>query len=213
MGPSKRIEERVTEVGKIRIKNCIGISPVAEETKIFAYIAEEMRANRILDLGTGTGYIGIYLAKAGFIVDASDVDSEALDCAKENAKLNEVQLNCIQSDLFEAISGQYDLIIFNPPSWPAQRGMFKSVISVLRRNRVARVILPPIAHVIFGRGRVDFLERFLSSARGHLLQDGKILVHMVNSELERLRERVPGMLIETKKSLNDRERIVSIGFE
>ena len=74
---------------------------------------------RILDLGTGSGCIAISLAhmlKAR--VDAVDISKDALNVAKENAKLNNVDINFIFHDMINKMSGNYDIIISNPPYIP-----------------------------------------------------------------------------------------------
>ena len=40
---------------------------------------------------------------------------DALVLAKENAKLNQVAISFVQSDVFENISGSFDIIVSNPP--------------------------------------------------------------------------------------------------
>ena len=70
----------------------------------------------ILDLCTGSGCIAIALAKKGFRqIMASDICAKALKVAKKNAKLNGVKVKFIQSDLFENIKGQFDIVVCNPP--------------------------------------------------------------------------------------------------
>ena len=48
-------------------------------------------------------------------VTASDLSADALVLAKENAKLNQVDISFVQSDVFENISGSFDIIVSNPP--------------------------------------------------------------------------------------------------
>lgn len=48
-------------------------------------------------------------------VDATDIDEDALAVAETNSKINEADVNFIQSDLYENVKGKYDLIISNPP--------------------------------------------------------------------------------------------------
>ncbi len=75
----------------------------------------------ILDLCTGSGCIIISLlkyAKPKVLGTASDISKQALLIAKENAKINQVELNLIRSDLFQNIIGTFDLIISNPPYIP-----------------------------------------------------------------------------------------------
>ena len=70
----------------------------------------------ILDIGTGSGCIGISLYKEiPSNVTATDISTFALDVAKENAKINQCNINFIESDIFSNINGKYDLIISNPP--------------------------------------------------------------------------------------------------
>lgn len=69
-----------------------------------------------LDLCTGTGCVGISIAKNTDIsMTASDISRDALELAKENAELNEVNVTLIESDLFQSIAGKFDLIVCNPP--------------------------------------------------------------------------------------------------
>ena len=81
------------------------------------HIVVERNGITILDIGTGTGCISISLANnKGFIVDALDVSSSALDLAKQNAKQNKVDVNFIEADIFSYVSDKkYDLIVSNPP--------------------------------------------------------------------------------------------------
>ena len=70
----------------------------------------------ILDIGTGSGCIAIALKKElSENVDAVDISLKALETAQQNAKLNDVHIHFIQSDLFSNIDQQYDVIISNPP--------------------------------------------------------------------------------------------------
>ncbi|MEE0117143.1 MAG: peptide chain release factor N(5)-glutamine methyltransferase [Lachnospiraceae bacterium] len=75
---------------------------------------------RVLDLCTGSGCIIISLAKnvADISCTGSDISNQALLVAKENAKANEVEVEWERSDLFENISGTFDLIVSNPPYIP-----------------------------------------------------------------------------------------------
>ena len=75
---------------------------------------------KVLDMCTGSGCIIISIIKnmpsaEGYAVDIS---KQALNVAKENAKSNEVPVNFERSDLFDHVTGVYDVIVSNPPYIP-----------------------------------------------------------------------------------------------
>ncbi|MEX1197043.1 MAG: 50S ribosomal protein L3 N(5)-glutamine methyltransferase [Pseudohongiellaceae bacterium] len=74
---------------------------------------------RILDLCTGSGCIGIACAQQfpGSRVDLADIDAGALAVAQRNVERHDVgdRVRILQSDLFDAVDGVYDLVITNPP--------------------------------------------------------------------------------------------------
>lgn len=75
---------------------------------------------RVLDLCTGSGCVIVSLmhfAKdiVGF---GSDISKQALVTARENAKANQVEVEWIRSDLFQNITGTFDVIVSNPPYIP-----------------------------------------------------------------------------------------------
>lgn len=75
--------------------------------------------HHILDLCTGSGCIAVASAFAfpHSSIDAVDISSSALEVALINVKKHGLQrrINLIQSDLFDKITEEYDLIISNPP--------------------------------------------------------------------------------------------------
>lgn len=72
---------------------------------------------KILDIGTGSGCIAITLNKLldNSRVTAVDISKNALDVARENNKINNTDVNFIESDVFSNINDKYDIIISNPP--------------------------------------------------------------------------------------------------
>lgn len=71
----------------------------------------------IADIGTGSGCIAITLKKelSSFQVTATDISKEALEVAKENAELNEVEIEFLEGNILEPLTQKYDCIISNPP--------------------------------------------------------------------------------------------------
>ena len=74
---------------------------------------------RLIDMGTGSGCIGIALAKEQpyFSVFALDKDVDILDLTAENAKINGVQIKCIEQDMnqMNTLKLKIDVIVSNPP--------------------------------------------------------------------------------------------------
>ena len=74
---------------------------------------------RILDLGTGSGILAVTLAAewSDARAIAIDISSEAIAIASKNAAAHDVadRVNFIVSNWFDAVAGQFDLIVSNPP--------------------------------------------------------------------------------------------------
>lgn len=82
------------------------------------YIKKYLKDNiSIIDIGTGSGCIPITLKKLipSLEVSAVDISSEALEVARENANINNMDITFLQSDVFSNVTNKYDCIISNPP--------------------------------------------------------------------------------------------------
>ena len=90
------------------------------------------KVKQILDLGTGTGIIAIFLQmikkkhlKFKPEIYATDLLKEAIECAKLNEKSNneKSEIKFIESDLFtnfpNSLKNSFDVVIFNPPYLPS----------------------------------------------------------------------------------------------
>lgn len=70
----------------------------------------------ILDFGCGYGPIGIYLSKnLNIQIDMLDVNFRAIELARKNATLNNVNTNIFESYIYENVRKKYDFIVTNPP--------------------------------------------------------------------------------------------------
>jgi release factor glutamine methyltransferase len=108
---------------------------------------------RILDMGTGSGIQAETCLLLGFKnVLAADTDEEAVNFVKSKLKIKTLKTN-----LFENIRGNFDLIIFNPPYLPENKHDKKRDTSG-------------------GKKGDETIIRFLTQAKNHLAEDGKILL-------------------------------------
>jgi release factor glutamine methyltransferase len=84
-------------------------------------VQSRAKDKHVLDMGTGSGIQAISASLASAKeVWAVDVNPKAVDCAKENAKKNKVEVKVIQSDLFKKVpKHKFDLLVFNPPYLPS----------------------------------------------------------------------------------------------
>jgi release factor glutamine methyltransferase len=75
---------------------------------------------RILDVGTGSGALGITakLELQNVGVELSDISNKALEVAKNNVVLHTIGISVIKSDLLEDITSDYDILLANLPYVP-----------------------------------------------------------------------------------------------
>jgi methylase of polypeptide subunit release factors len=109
---------------------------------------------RVLDLGCGTGVVGVLAQAAGADVVASDLDPRACRAARENG-VRDVR----RGDLFEAVADErFDLIAFNPPFLPG------------------RPQDHPLGRALFGGSDLAVLRRFSATVDAHLSSTGSAWV-------------------------------------
>lgn len=96
--------------------------PRSDTETLVEYVLKRMSGNsqEILDIGAGTGCVGISLAyyRKSARVTELDISVGALETAKENAELNGVsdRISFKRTDILSEIpDGKYDIIVSNPP--------------------------------------------------------------------------------------------------
>lgn len=132
-----------------------------EDTFIIAKIAYNLAFGRILEVGAGSGYTSIILAKKGLNVSCLDINENAISLIKKNSLANNVKLNVFYSDLFENVKEKYDTIIFNPPYLPE---------SMLDQSD------PFVKSVDGGKKGYEVTKKFIDSLYGHLTDNGQALI-------------------------------------
>ena len=89
------------------------------DSEVLVNLALQQKADRILDLGTGSGILALTILSEwpDALAVGADICEKALLIAQRNAVQLEVsdRFQAQKSDWFEAIGGQFDLIVSNPP--------------------------------------------------------------------------------------------------
>ena len=133
--------------------------------------------DRVLDLCTGTGALGIAIKKLSpkAVVIATDISEAALSLAKENARSLQAEVCFLQGDLFTPVSGeQFDVIVSNPPYIP----------EALRGHLQVEVEKEPALALFAGEDGLDFYRRIAKEAPGHLLPQGWLCLEVGDGEAE-----------------------------
>lgn len=166
----------------------------------------------ILDLCTGSGAIGVSLARIANKVNVtcSDISEGAIKVAKENAQKHGVtkSMKFEHGDLFKPFNKhfhkqKFDMIISNPPY------IKSSVIPTLQKEVCEH---EPLSALDGGESGLDFYERIVSGVGSHLKKGGVLLMEIGNDQ----GEAVSGLLsrngeftsIRVLRDLAQRDRIV-----
>lgn len=131
--------------------------------------------NRILDLCTGSGCIGIGAATVfeEADVDLADISSDALDVAASNIVFHDLQdrVRTVRSDVFDNIEGRYDVILSNPPYVDAS-----DLAGMPEEYRHE-----PELGLAAGEDGLDIAHRIIAGALDHLTENGLLVVEVGNS--------------------------------
>ena len=179
--------------------------------KVLEYIKKSKKDSfRILDLCTGSGIIAITLKKE--IVEkyteivASDISEKALSIAIENANNNNTNITFIKSDLFDNISGKFDLIISNPP-YISYKDKITIKDSVLNYD--------PHLALFAEEDGIYFYRKIIENAVHYLSKDGVIFFEIGYDQKEKIFElgKNNNFITTVYKDINDRDRIAKLIYD
>lgn len=101
---------------------CSNVYEPAEDSFLFAENLAVEQGARVLDMGTGSGILGIIAAARASEVVAIDINPYAIKCAKKNSIENGgfSKMSFIRADLFSPLRKEekFNLILFNAPYLP-----------------------------------------------------------------------------------------------
>lgn len=180
------------------------------ETELLAdYAVKSIEdGDKVLDMCTGSGCIAVSVAKhcrgKGVSVTAADLSDAAIMLAKENAKLNGVNVDFVQSDLFASVRGRFNVIICNPP--------YVKSGEIPKLQKEVREYEPKIA-LDGGNDGLDFYRRLAKSVRSYLARDGILLLECGEGQTEEIlklfEKRDYAMVM---KDLSGTDRFLKIAF-
>ncbi len=161
----------------------------------------------ILDVGTGSGCIGISLAAFGDFssVTISDASKQALQVAKKNAErlLKNKRIKIVASDLFKVFNRKndlFDIIVSNPP-----------YIRTWEKETVAKEVLYFEPHIALFNPKNNFIKRLIRGAYLHLKPRGWLYLENHPNMIQKIKENLlkQGFKnIEIKKDLSQRYRFI-----
>lgn len=181
------------------------------ETCINLFLSNNpLQSCKVLDLCTGSGCIGIYLAKkfaeSSFVqVVASDISVLAIDVAKDNNRLHNTNVDFVLSDLFESPKLKYekfDVIVSNPPYISFDEKLYMSEDTLNHE--------PEIALYANDNG-MDIYKRISEIYKCHLNPAGHLLMEIGFNQSERILSLFnDSEKVEFTKDFNGFNRVVHV---
>jgi len=194
---------------KLKVKPGVLI-PRPETEELVQWMTETTWPSKpkILDVGTGSGCIALALKnKLPFAeISAIDFSKEALQTATENAALNDLEVEFIQSDILQWSKINwplYDGIVSNPP-YVRELEKKEMQANVLKYEPETALFVPDDDPLIFYHQIGHFAQHYLK-AEGKLFFEinesmGEQIVHFL--------EQIGFKNIELRKDLNEKNRMI-----
>ncbi|HLA51183.1 MAG TPA: peptide chain release factor N(5)-glutamine methyltransferase [Thermodesulfobacteriota bacterium] len=164
----------------------------------------------ILDLCTGSGCIGISIAKEipACHIYAVDVSEKAMDVVMENAERHDVagRITFLQGNMFEPLNGlniKADIIVSNPPY--ISKKMMVGLEPEVKDYE-------PVAALYGGDDGLDFYRRIISESPAYLTQGGHLILEMGYGQAEEIKKLIKQNnvfeQIDIKKDLAGIDRVI-----
>lgn len=163
---------------------------------------------RVLDMCTGSGCILLTLLKENeeFCGTGVDISPEALAVAKRNARRLEAEADFVHSDLWEKVTGTYQVIVSNPPY------IVHDVVETLETEVKDH---EPMLALDGGEDGLSFYRRIVARAGEYLAEGGLLAFEIGYDQGEALRQMLDSAgyrKIEILKDLAGLDR-VALGWK
>ena len=196
---------------EFKVNSSVLIPRPETEELVSLMLKEDLDGKEILDIGTGSGCIAISLAKnfPSAKVTALDISKEALKVARENARLNNVNIKFINTDIFEYESDKnYDIIISNPPY------VLKTEKSLMKQNVLD--FEPELALFVDDFNPLKYYESIINFSSDNLNPFGQIFFEINENykhELNKLAQNYEYSIIEFKLDIHNKNRFLILSKE
>lgn len=157
---------------KIKVDERVLIPRPETEILVRQVVPVLQDGDKVLDLCTGSGAIAVAVAceaakDRSVSVTAVDISEDALEVARENARVNKANVNFVKSDLFENVRGRFNVITANPPY--VKRREIEGLQSEVR-DFEPRIALDG------GEDGLDFYRRIAEKFSRYLVRGGMLIV-------------------------------------
>lgn len=194
---------------KIKVNPAVLIPrPETEELVQWVLDAKMPETSEILDIGTGSGCIALalksHMKKAK--VSAIDISPEAIKVARENARLNKLDVTFIQADILnykDITSEKYDAIVCNPP-YIRESEKVDMQPNVLRFEPHNALFVPNNNPLLFYRKVMDF-------AHYNLKPNGMLFFEMnenLGNDMKQLAEDNGFVRVKIKRDIHKKQRML-----
>lgn len=181
---------------KFKVNSSVLIPRQDTETLVEEALKVITPGMRVLDLCTGSGCIIVSILHNVADVEgyATDISKQALNVAKENAKLNGVAVNFERSDLFDNVTGTFDVIVSNPPYIP-------SLEVVKLMPEVGS--FEPLEALDGKEDGLYFYREIIASCKEYLKPEGRILFEIGYDQGEAVRAMLLGAGLKEVRVIKD----------
>lgn len=180
--------------------------PRPETEQLFAIACDAVGApNVVVDLCTGSGNLAIALKHCfpDATVYAVDLSPDAVDVARENARLADLDVTVLEGDLFaplpDHLVGCIDLLVANPP-YVALHELDDLPIDVRDHEPVSALVAGPVGD--------EVLARIASTAPDWLSPGGVVVCEISERHGSTILEHFSALAGEIAVDLSGRERFV-----